>query len=192
MAIDKAVDSTQLDSDLASVANAIRAKSGTSASLAFPAEFVSAIAAISGGSSGLEYDSGTFTLTSDYGGSTGSYAIPHNLGEIPGLVVVWTDYFDDENHTPEKNTNIGYVYLVGISALPQRLSSSTSTDDGIAAYAVINSGARVINFGVPSSKAYLPTKPTAQEIYLNKKQCSTSCYWMGGITYHWIVVKKWW
>jgi hypothetical protein len=51
MAIDKAIDSTQLDSDLTSVANAIRTKGGTSASLAFPAEFVSAINAISGGGS---------------------------------------------------------------------------------------------------------------------------------------------
>lgn len=43
MSIDKAVDSTQLDSDLTSVANAIRTKGGTSAQLAFPNGFVSAI-----------------------------------------------------------------------------------------------------------------------------------------------------
>ncbi|MBR6208721.1 MAG: hypothetical protein IKQ69_06960 [Oscillospiraceae bacterium] len=49
MAIDKAVDSAQLDADLASVANAIRTKGGTSAQLAFPADYITAIAAISGG-----------------------------------------------------------------------------------------------------------------------------------------------
>ena len=49
MALDKLVDSTQLDSDLTSVANAIRTKGGTSAQLAFPSDFVSAINAISGG-----------------------------------------------------------------------------------------------------------------------------------------------
>lgn len=43
MSLDKLVDSTQLDSDLTSVANAIRTKGGTSAQLAFPAGFVSAI-----------------------------------------------------------------------------------------------------------------------------------------------------
>ena len=43
MAVDKLVDSTQLDSDLTSVANAIRTKGGTSAQLAFPNGFVSAI-----------------------------------------------------------------------------------------------------------------------------------------------------
>lgn len=43
MAIDKLVDSTQLDTDLTTVANAIRAKSGINNSLEFPDEFVAAI-----------------------------------------------------------------------------------------------------------------------------------------------------
>ena len=46
MAVDKLVDSTQLDADLTSVANAIRTKGGTSAQLAFPSGFVSAVQAI--------------------------------------------------------------------------------------------------------------------------------------------------
>ena len=54
MAYDKVVDSTQLDADLTSVANAIRAKSGGSSQLAFPAGFVSAIQAIPSG--GGNYD----------------------------------------------------------------------------------------------------------------------------------------
>ena len=49
MALDKLVDSTQLNTDLTSVANAIRTKGGTSAQLAFAQGFVSAIEAISGG-----------------------------------------------------------------------------------------------------------------------------------------------
>lgn len=51
MAVDKLVDSSQLDTDLSSVANAIRTKGGTSAQLAFPAGFVSAIGDIPTGSS---------------------------------------------------------------------------------------------------------------------------------------------
>ena len=43
MAVDKAVDSTLLNNNLTSVANAIRTKGGTSAPLEFPTEFVSAI-----------------------------------------------------------------------------------------------------------------------------------------------------
>ena len=52
MSADKLVDSTQLNSDLTSVANAIRTKGGTSASLDFPADFVTAIGAIPSGGGG--------------------------------------------------------------------------------------------------------------------------------------------
>ena len=52
MSADKLVDSTQLDADLASVADAIRAKSGGSGQLAFPSGFVSAVAAIPTGGGG--------------------------------------------------------------------------------------------------------------------------------------------
>lgn len=55
MAVDKLVDSTQLDADLTSVANAIRTKGGTSAQLAFPAGFVDAIDAIETGGGGGGY-----------------------------------------------------------------------------------------------------------------------------------------
>lgn len=63
MAVDKLVDSTQLDADLTSVANAIRTKGGTSASLAFPAGFVQAIGDIPGGG-GTAMESGSFIGTS--------------------------------------------------------------------------------------------------------------------------------
>ena len=56
MAIDKAVDSSQLNSDLTSVANAIRAKSGGSSQLAFPSGFVSEIQAIPSGGGGWTTD----------------------------------------------------------------------------------------------------------------------------------------
>lgn len=70
MAVDKLVDSTQLDADLTSVANAIRTKGGTSAQLAFPAGFVSAVNAIPTGGGGISADdiaghtiSGTISLS---------------------------------------------------------------------------------------------------------------------------------
>lgn len=52
MAVDKLVDSTQLDNGLTAVANAIRTKGGTSASLSFPTGFVNAIDAIETGGGG--------------------------------------------------------------------------------------------------------------------------------------------
>ena len=48
MALDKAVDSAQLNADLTAVADTIRTKGGTSAQLAFPDGFVSAVQAIKG------------------------------------------------------------------------------------------------------------------------------------------------
>lgn len=62
MAVDKLVDSTQLDTDLTSVANAIRTKGGTSAQLAFPAGFVSAVEAIPTGGGGGIFPSEMFTV----------------------------------------------------------------------------------------------------------------------------------
>ena len=57
MALDKLVDSSQLDSGLTSIADVIRAKSSGSGQLAFPAGFVSEIQAIpSGGGDETWYD----------------------------------------------------------------------------------------------------------------------------------------
>lgn len=83
MALDALVDSTQLDADLTSVANAIRTKGGTSAQLAFPADFVQAIGAISGG---VTVHKGTFT-PAVY--STSAYTITHNLNLTNGYVVYY-------------------------------------------------------------------------------------------------------
>lgn len=52
MALDKLVDSSQLDADLTSVANAIRTKGGTNGQLSFPQGFVDAIDAIPTGGGG--------------------------------------------------------------------------------------------------------------------------------------------
>lgn len=68
MALDKLVDSTQLDSNLTSVANAIRAKSGGTGQLAFPAGFVSEIGNISGG--GGVTPTGTKEITITENGTT--------------------------------------------------------------------------------------------------------------------------
>ena len=56
MAVDKLVDSTQLNTDLTAVANAIRAKSGGSTPLVFPGGFVSEIGSIQTGGGGGNED----------------------------------------------------------------------------------------------------------------------------------------
>ena len=103
MAADKLVDSTQLDADLTSVANAIRTKGGTSAQLAFPADFVSAIQAITGGA--VYEDSGSLTLTSNYiystaayNNYTGSILISTSLSKILAIEG-WMESWNDQTAT---------------------------------------------------------------------------------------------
>ncbi len=84
MAIDKAVDSTQLDADLTSIANAIRTKGGTSASLAFPADFLTAIAAIPAGGGGVH--TGTITPTA----RTTTMTMDIGISTLNGLLIVPT------------------------------------------------------------------------------------------------------
>lgn len=84
MALDKLVDSTQLDTDLTSVANAIRTKGGTSEQLAFPADFVSAIGDIPSGGGWTEIDvsdSGAVAQTLD------PYVIYHFTGALTALTI---------------------------------------------------------------------------------------------------------
>lgn len=87
--------------DLTSVANAIRTKGGTSAQLAFPAGFVSAIENIpSGGASGLTLlGSGTYNKTSD----TASISIPVTYTGTPKL-------FYAVNTTPKAATDQSVLF----------------------------------------------------------------------------------
>jgi hypothetical protein len=66
MAVDKLVDSNQLDANLTSVANAIRAKGGTSAQMALPTGFVSAVQAIPTGTT----PTGTKQISINQNGTT--------------------------------------------------------------------------------------------------------------------------
>lgn len=92
MSADKLVDSTQLNADLTSIANAIRTKGGTSASLAFPSGFVSAINDIitGGGTPTLgtyHVCMGQFTPS-----AAGGFTIDVNVGETISSVkwgVIW-------------------------------------------------------------------------------------------------------
>lgn len=99
MAVDKLVDSTQLNSDLTSVANAIRTKGGTSAQLAFPAGFVSAVNAIPAGDSKEDLRkalNGTLTEYVDDSLTALQIAIPssittficHNIASIANISVI--------------------------------------------------------------------------------------------------------
>ena len=108
MAVNKLVDSTQLDADLTSVANAIRTKCGTSASLAFPSGFVSAVEAIPIGGGGYDVDAGDLTALFDKyveendmlvmdltfaSDQTANWTVNHSLGRAPVEALLYPKNF---------------------------------------------------------------------------------------------------
>lgn len=120
MAVDKLVDSTQLDTDLTSVANAIRTKGGTSAQLAFPADFVSAIAAISGGGglpvSVLNHE--TVTPSSDI---TKDNRLRLSLTPVTNYLLL---YFSDDDIPTGASTR-------GIAATRMKIGSNSVAQAGV-------------------------------------------------------------
>ena len=85
MAYDKVIDSSALNANLTSVANAIRSKGGTSASLAFPSGFVDAISKIETGKVTMEEH--TVTFASDLGNGT-----EYNKAVLTGNAFVKENY----------------------------------------------------------------------------------------------------
>jgi len=76
------VDAAQLDSDLSDIADAIRAKTGGSAALAFPADFVSEIESISGGGGYTADEIASRSISGNFetSQSIGAYALYQNAG----------------------------------------------------------------------------------------------------------------
>lgn len=108
MALDKLVDSTQLDADLTSVADAIRAKSGGSSQLAFPADFVSEIQAIPSGG----------------GGNYDPYGLPSGYTALKYLKATGTQWIKTDiaptlettiQATGQRTVTSGYTALMGCS-----------------------------------------------------------------------------
>ena len=83
MADNKVVNTTQLEADLTSVANAIREKAGSTDSLAFPDGFVSAIGGILGMPSEIaELSTGVYVPA-----SSANLTLEHGLSQKPHFAV---------------------------------------------------------------------------------------------------------
>lgn len=111
------VDST----DLTSVANAIRTKGGTSASLAFPADFVQAISDIpTGGGSSVQ--TGTFTVASDirfYANTPQTLAV--GFSGQPDYIRCWMDLSDWNSLAAESKIVNNRWYMFAVSRNPTAL-----------------------------------------------------------------------
>ena len=188
MSADKLVDSTQLDSDLTSVANAIRTKGGTSASLTFPSDFVSAINAISGG--------GGSTLITKSITANGTYdAEDDSASEAPAFIMM-VDATGTANTT--SNTNMQFVWcdyykLYGIgmpwSSSEYRYASAyyayRATNTSALSVGGVHCSANSDNAG--SGGINYPRFWT-DELGFTPNSASTSRYWRAGRTYKWIAI----
>lgn len=156
MAVDKLVDSTQLDADLTSVANAIRAKGGTSASLTFPAEFVSAISAIVTGGGAPTYGLlESFAITE--GVHEFLYTVPESARGYPlyldiDLTLSASDYIYG------KMNNIGDVYSAKGTTLKTKTAMCGIVQRSISGITIPGLVAGVFGSGQNSRRAIAATR----------------------------------
>lgn len=112
------------DANLTSIADAIRSKGGTSAALSFPAEFVSAISAISTGGGGVPacFDAlafEEFTLSSDVT-TRSDINISHSLGVVPNHIFLW------RKTQTEPSTSSSYWLFIQYTKLTNKLLLGTT------------------------------------------------------------------
>lgn len=179
-----------LTDKLTNIADAIREKTGSTRTMNLEG-MAAAIAEITGGgSAGLAYDMGEFVLDAD-DKYVDPPSIPHNLGEIPEFILVWTDDFAglSKENPAAQQCNLGYVWLKNLIGMLQRLSTA-ATGDSLTVNFNLNSGDYRIQPILPNSAVYLTKQPTAEGFGLN--QTSGSWYWRAGVTYKYFVSKAWW
>lgn len=197
MALDKVVDSAALDAGMSLVADAIRTKAGTTEPLSWPDGFKAAIEAISGGgAAGLSYDVGEFIFESDTASNIipSKKPIPHNLGDTPDFILVWTDHWAGITEAPytDNSTMVGFAWLNGLTGIIGRASSSSNvTNPMIGIFSIPRTDYRC-NFSSPTSATYGITDdrlPTQDTFYLANYG---TALWRAGATYKYFVSKAWW
>ena len=198
MALDKVVDSAALDAGMTAVADAIRAKAGTTEPLAWPDGFKAAIEAISGGGgTGLQYDMGEFIFDADTASNSNSLIrepIPHNLGDTPDFILVWTDHWAGITEAPytDNNTIVGFAWLNGLTGIIGRASSTANVTNPMTGIFNIPKSDYRCNFSNPTSASYGITDdrlPTQDAFYLASYGMAL---WRAGATYKYFVSKAWW
>ena len=171
MAYDKVVDSTVLENGLSSIADAIRAKTGTGGTLAFPSGFVSAIEGLS---VGIQATAGTFTVAQH----TSNYKLAHGLGEVPSLFFFWTD----AQYTAFQGNSSYLISAYGFSHVACQYKTRVTpnaTEDKL--YTFLEQDAiTTSNNNCALSRATISTITLAHSPYLQ--------ILYAGVTYYWIAV----
>lgn len=202
MAVDKLVDSTQLDADLTSVANAIRTKGGTSGQLAFPAGFVQAIGDISGGGGGgnanvsqdangyivldddapsggggLTKESGSITLTENT-----QYLTVTGLSGTPKIVRVLIDS-PDTNIGDGTIKGVAALYVYGVSVGWSTNNSGTAVGSSPGLIDLDSSGNPVVHQDGSNPPGYSVYATTTG--FVARPMPNSNYSWKTGYTYNW-------
>lgn len=186
-----------VNAKMTAIADAIRGQTGGTSPLNLD-QMAAQIASIASGGGGLVYDMGEFVLDADVSYLIPANGLPHQLGEMPDFVLIWTDDFADlsaENVNPYgHNVSLGYCWLNGLFGMTQRLSSAANSDDGIFVGFNLASGAYPLGVIAPTSASYMmkeEVKPNAEKIAL-AQLANTAQKWKAGVTYRYFVSKAWW
>lgn len=184
--------------DLTKVASAIRAKTGNADMLVWPDGFKAAIEAISGGGgTGLAYDMGEFIFDADTASNATwlkTEPIPHNLGDTPDFILVWTDHWAGITEAPytDNTTMVGFVWLNGLTGIIGRASSSANVPNPMIGIFNMPKSDYRCNFSNPTSASYGITDdrlPTQDAFCLANYGTPL---WRAGVTYKYFVSKAWW
>ena len=189
-----------LTNKLTAIADAIRGKTGKSEEMTLDQMAIEIAGISGGGGGGLAYDMGEFVLDSDihHLDTTSGDGIPHELGETPDFILVWTDDFADlssDNVNPYGTTvSCGYMWMNGLTGMAQRLTSTANLNFGMFCGLSLSSGAYSLTFGPSTSASYCistATLPTSDKIGLVPIG-NTAWKYKAGLTYKYFVSKAWW
>ena len=160
------------DQNYSDIADAIRAKNGSSDTY-LPSEMADAIAAISGGgSTGLEYESGTYEPSSNIAKPKIYFSKTHT--KAPILVAI----ADQTSTTPSANSNISCVILCYYNAFGANMMN----------YQAIGYYTYKSSSSVTSSGNLQQTASWVSSEWFMPQSNSTSRYWRSDRTYKWVAV----
>ena len=178
MAVDRAIDSTEFDSKLTAVADAIRTAGGTTETMSFPSGMVEAITAIQagGGSSWTDsysvFATGTFTPTENSREVTIDTGIPFDSSNyLSQFLMIWRE--------PDMTTLSGF-YIGTIRALND---TNSGTHMGI----VVGSSA-VTNTASPLKQSNSSYPTIGDSVWSITDISSTAISFRGGKSYRWLLL----
>ena len=185
------------ESSVQAIANAIREKNGETSTYKI-GEMAAAISGISGGGvTGLAYDMGEFVLDADSNASP-TIRINHNLGELPGFVLVWTDdYVGVTNPDKLYATALGFLWMNQIMGLDNWFTSTVS-GKGTTVLFTQNKGSQGMSVVKPTSQSYtIGIEGSGNAYVVNPEyfeivKMGNTIFWRAGITYKYFVSKAWW